>query len=731
MTGPGGIGKTRLALRLADQVARAYSYGAWLVDLAAVETEESIAHTVGEALDLDIRPGVPALAALVEHLRGKRILIVLDNCEHVVMACGFLAKTLLAGAPGLQIIATSRQALRVDGEYLLTVSPLAAPHPEAASPPEHPYNESLELFIDRGARALGTFTPTPDEKRTAALICHRLEGIPLAIELAAARLRVLTCAQILERLDDRFKLLTRGYQAAPARQQTLRAALDWSFELCDVQERLLWGRLSVFCDGFDLEAVEAVCSGEGLPREHILDLVTSLAEKSVLVREEHDANVRYRMLETLRQYGHHQLCKSADSLRMQRRHRDYYDHLVYQAETEWFSRRQSEWFAHLYRERRNVRAAMNFSLSQPEGTETALAMAASLWSYRLGAGGLGEERHWLTRSLALPVPPGPARIKALWADGWLALLCGDTATATDRVHECHTRAKALDEPQWTAHAEQLAGLAALFRDDFTHAITLLEKALGWFKDQGMLSDTWATLFLLSLACCLSDDPRGMDLAQECLALCETHDAQWSRAHALWILGLHHWLRGDAAQAVRLARESLRLHHPSHNRLAVAQCLELMAWARTRQGNAAEAAELLGTAQCAWEQLGALLPGVGHLLHHRTACEQQLRAELGEILFTKRTQTGAGLNLEEAVARALGQADTRDVPAPRAGTPGLTTRETEVARLLSQGLTDKQIAARLVISPRTAQGHVQRMLRKLGFTTRTQVAAWWLMQAGTE
>ncbi|MCX4825852.1 LuxR C-terminal-related transcriptional regulator [Streptomyces sp. NBC_01142] len=720
LTGPGGMGKSRLALRLAAQVRRSFPDGVWLADLAVVEKEELLEHTVLAAFEPNHDMGSPPLAALSGHLRDKRVLLLLDNCEHLLHSCAVLADALLAAAPGLHILATSRQALGVAGECLLTVPPLSAPDPDDPRPVgQAGLSDALDLFADRAAASLGECA-SPEYGRTAALICRRLDGIPLAIELAAARLRVLTCEQILERLGDRFELLAGGSRAALPRQQTMRAALDWSFDLCAPKEQLLWARLSVFPGAFDLEAIESVCTGSGLAAQEVFDLVAGLVDKSVLVREEQHA--RYRMLETLRQYGCLRL-PDGTGRALRRRHRDYYQALVLRAETEWFTGEQTAWFARLHQERPNLRTALDYCLTEPGEAQAGLETAGSLWCHRLGAGSLEEERHWLGRALASDATPSLARLKALWADGWLALLRGDTPSAHVRLVDCRALAQSLDDPLAQAYAEQFDALSALFQDDFARAIPLFEGALALYRSHGDIGDTWATLYLLSLACCLSADPRAAALGEECLELCDAHGAQWSRSFALWLLGLQNWLDGDTRQTVRHLQESLSTGRPAFNGLAVAQCLEVLAWARASDGDGAQAAELLGAAQSAWEKVGAILPGVGRLLHHRTECEALLRETLGEECFTAHMQSGAASTMEQAIARALNKPPAPPSPPEHDPMTVLTPRERQVVLLVTRGLTDKQIAAQLVISPRTAQGHVQRILAKLGFTTRTQIATW--------
>ncbi|MFD5397723.1 ATP-binding protein [Streptomyces sp. NPDC127097] len=735
LTGAGGIGKTRLALRVASEVRRSYPGGVWVVDLAPLEDGALLAQTVLAALGLDHDSARPPMRTLADHLQDRRLLLVLDNCEHLLDACAELIRVLLAAAPGMQVLATSRQALRVEGEHLMVVPPLSTPELGHPVPPgELARYEAVRLFADRALAVYGDFILSPDTLVTVARICHRLEGIPLAIELAAARLRVLSPRQILDRLDNRFALLTRGSRAALPRWRTLRAAIDWSYELCTPPEQRLWASLSVFCGGFDLEAVEEVCAGEGLPRETVLDVVTELVDKSILSREDHQGQVRYRMLETIRQYGRALLEDGGTGPRretVRRRHRDHYQQLATRAEAEWFGPRQMAWFARLRLENANLRAALEFCLGTPGEHRAGLQLVTSLWSHRLGVSGVEEQRSWLGRALALDTGPSPARARALWVDGWLAFLRGDVATGHARLAACQELADTLGEAGPLADAVQFAGLAALFQDEFRRAIPLLEDALGRHRANGDLGAQWTTLFLLALSYCLADDPRATPLGEECLALCDTHDARWSRSYALWALGLQRWLAGSTGEAIALLQDALRGELPHYNLLATAQCLEVLAWATARDGKPLQAARLLGAAQTLWVSLGAALPGLGRLLQHHTECELRLRSALGDAPFAAAVRDGAGLPLDEAIACALGRPDPVEERPARPGAPGpLTRREHQVVSLLVAGLTDKEIAARLVISARTAEGHVQRILAKLGFHSRTQVAVWAVAQGVT-
>jgi predicted ATPase len=329
LTGPGGVGKTRLALQLAAEVQRAFPDGVWLVELAELTEPALLGHTVAEALGLREQSGHWRLATLTDHLTGRHLLLILDNCEHLVDACAVLVDQLLRTCPQLHMLATSRQPLSITGEHILPVPPLPVPDSDQLPPPEALARyDAVTLFLDRATSAVPSFRLTADNHAAVARLCQALEGIPLALELAAVRLRALSASQILDRLTDRYALLSAGSRSAPSRQQTLRACIDWSFELCSPAERMLWARLAVFAGGFELDAAEGICSDDQLPREAVFDLVAALVDKSILIREERDAHIRYRLLETIRQYGQEKLREGGELATWRRRHRDWYAELV-------------------------------------------------------------------------------------------------------------------------------------------------------------------------------------------------------------------------------------------------------------------------------------------------------------------------------------------------------------------------------------------------------------------
>jgi predicted ATPase len=363
-TGPGGVGKTRLAARVAAEAGREFPDGVWLVDLAPVVAGEPLLRVVGGVLGLQ---GEGGHGVLGDYLADRRLLLLLDNCEHLTTDCAVLARKLLGLAPELRILATSRQVLHAEGEHVLKVPPLSVPDDdEIFSADELARFESVNLFAERAAAALPGFTIDAANARAVTRLCRRLEGIPLAVELAAVRLRALSVQQILDRLEDRFRLLTGGSPIALPRQQTLRGLIDWSYDLCSPEERALWRGLSVFSGGCSLEAIEQVCSGDEISPADVVDVVSGLVDKSVLLRTGSESCApRYEMLETLREYGRERLAEAGQETRLLMRHRAWCRDIAVRAEAEWFGPNQMELAALVRCEQSNVVAALEFCLTRP------------------------------------------------------------------------------------------------------------------------------------------------------------------------------------------------------------------------------------------------------------------------------------------------------------------------------------------------------------------------------
>ncbi len=746
LTGVGGVGKTRLAVRAATDLQRAFPDGAWLVDLAPLDDPGLVAQTTAATIGVRDQSARWLVAVLSDHLADKHLLLVLDNCEHLLDACAVLADTLLEAAAELRILATSRQPLGLPGEQTVLVPPLGLPdlEPDAsdASVDRLTRSDAVSLFVARAGEVVPGFTLTEQNAPAVAAVCTRLDGVPLAIELAVARLRALSPDQVLDRLDERFRLLTRGNPAARPRQQTLQALVDWSYALCSAEERELWGRVSVFAGSFDLPAAESVCPGAGLPADALLDAVAGLVEKSVLLREEHRTGVRYRLLETIRQYGRERLAEHGAETRLRRRHLDYYLALAEVGSAEWFSRDGPSWLDRVRAEHPNVRAALDFCLSRATAgggaaaggaaaggaaeVEAGLRLASALWFGWRGMGQLGEGRRWLDRLLAAGTEPSVTLARALWVSGSLAVLQGDLPAARPLLERSASLAERLGDQSAQAYAAVFLGQVALAEGDPASAAELTERGLAAHRAADDPFGTALALIRLSLtASALGEADRAGRHAEEYIALCAARGAGWLTPFGHFALAVELWRRGDLPGAVEQARSTVRAHQADDDRIGVAEGVEVLAWAAVADCRADRGARLIGGLDRIWRAVGAPLFGFPHLVGHREQCVARCRSMLGDREFAAATDRGRRLSLHALVEYALEQ------PAPAgAGAGGagdrpdpLTRRELEVAELIARGLSNKEIAGSLVIAQRTAETHVEHVLTKLGFTSRAQIASW--------
>ncbi|WP_258020771.1 ATP-binding protein [Streptomyces anatolicus] len=639
VTGIGGVGKSRLALRAA--ALNRPRDGAWLADLAPLRDADLIEYAVAEALGLTDHTTRPPRQVLREHLAERELLLVVDGFEHLVDACASLLCELLVHSPGLRVLAVGRRPLETGGERLLPLAPL----PEA---------DAAELFTDRATAALPRFALDDGNREDVLELCRRLDGIPLAVELAAGRLRTLSPAQLLSRLDDRFRLLTGARRDVPTRHQALRTAIGWSHELCTPTERLLWSRLSVFAGQFDLEAVEYVCAGDGLHADDTLDVLGELLAQSVVSREEGPAGVRYRMLETVRAYGGDWLEAAGEATRLRRRHRDWYMGLATWCELEWFSPRQPEVAALVETELPNLRAALEFCLTEPGEAHLGQYLAGSLWFYWVGCGRLPEGRHWLDRALELDGGHEDARLKALWVLGYVAVLQGDTVAALTALHECRDGAERAGSALAAAYAEHRIGCLALVTDDIPRAEELLRSALERYREIGELNSN-VLMGQVELAMALAfrgELADAVELCEDVRRVCEDHGERWTLAYALYVLGYAAWTHGETERARELLAESLALDHRFHDLLGTVLSLELLALFTAAEGDPAEAAVLQGAASRIWPSVGLPLFGSGNFGGPHVVCEERAREALGDERYEECVRAGAGLGLDAAVARAL-------------------------------------------------------------------------------
>ena len=426
LTGPGGIGKTRLALQVAAGAGRAFRDGVWLAELAGLRDPGLLVGEVARSLGLTDKSARWAVASLADHLQARQVLLVLDGCEHLADACAVMADALLRACPGLRIIATSRHVLGVAGEVTIAVPPMTVPAEGPAGVEELLGYEAVRLFAGRGAAVLPGFAVDAGNGAAVAGVCRALDGIPLAVELAAMRLRSLSPEQILSRLDSRFQLLSGGGPAGQPHHRTLQAALEWSYELLTDGEQAMWRRMSVFAGSFDLDAAEAVCAVGRVAAGQIADLVDALVAKSILLREGH-GTARYRLLDTIREFGLTKLRGRGNERALRLRHLGWYAALA--ARQEAFGSGRAAWIAALDADHENLRAALEFCLSEPGQAAAGAEMACDLWRYWETHGHLTEGRRILAALLDQLDQTSPNRPRALWTAGFLAQLQGDIPAA--------------------------------------------------------------------------------------------------------------------------------------------------------------------------------------------------------------------------------------------------------------------------------------------------------------
>jgi predicted ATPase/DNA-binding NarL/FixJ family response regulator len=706
LTGPGGVGKTRLAVRAAINLRRAFRDGIWLADLATLRDPQLLAQTVAGALDLRVLSTRWVLATLADYVASRQLLLVLDNCEHLLQTVAVFSTSLLGASSSLRILATSREPLGVQAESVLLVPPLADV-------------EATALLADR-ASAFSGFAIDEHNRLAATELCRRLDGIPLAIELAAVRLRALTLEEIAERLEHRFSLLVSGNRAAVPRQQTLRATFDWSRDLLSAEERTLWGRLSIFLDGFDLDAAAAVCGGDEVDSTKMFELLSSLVDRSIVNRDPSHVPARYRMLETVREYGREMLAGAGDMPGLRRRHRDWLQHLAHQAASEWTGPEAVIWFDRLGDEHGNLRAVLEFCASQREEAGSGLAIVADLWLYWQARGHLAEGRHWLAALLPLTPTPDAKRARALWVAGYLAVSQGDAGAGTALLDEALLLAREMGDRQIEGFALQYLGLAALFRLDWLQAAALLQQSVEVHEEVGEPAAAFALADLGIVEAMQGAFQKASRLLEASLQMSVARGDQWTQAHALWALGLVAWRLGHYGLARNRLRSGLRLFGRIDERIGIARAVVLLAAVSTAEARYDEAATLLGAALALYESIPASVPALVTELVE--ASMTAARSQLAPPVFESAYEAGGRMSRAEAIAYALGEPSPTAAPAA-SRTSDLTRRELEVASAVAEGLTNRQIARQLVIAETTVESHVTHVMNKLGLDSRTQIARW--------
>lgn len=725
LTGSGGVGKTRLALRVVRDLSRSFQGRVWFVELAELREAALLANTVAERVGIHDQSARPPVEALIEFLRAKPGLVLLDNYEHLIDSCAELVATLLAACPELRVLATGRQALGLLGESVYTVPAFAVPDVRRVRSAEALTSyAAIRLFVERAQAVQISFRLDASNAKAVARVCHDLDGVPLAIELAAVRLRSLSVEQIAERLSERFRLLTTEARDVPARQRTLGALIDWSYDLCSDQERLVWARVSVFSGSFDLDAAEYVAAGGGLAVEEVLGVVGSLTDKSILLREGDAGGARYRMLETVREYGQARLAEAGEESAVRRHHRDWYEELAKRFAAEWLGPEQVAWVQRLRQEHANLRVALEFCASQPGEALAGLRMATQIDDYWLLRGFHAEARHWLERLLATVEQPIGERLSALRIGGRLALLQGDRQAGRAQLAEAIELAERLEDDTERAYLTLIRGMGALFTGDLPQAIALLGDALTRSRAAGLLRGELYALFLLGMALGLHGErEQGLALLEECLRTTSRLGETLWHSWALWSIAHVEVLYDDGLDRAETAgKQALSMQQSLDNRLAIAFNLDTLAWTAVRRHDHLRAATLFGTAHAAWQAIGSTPENyaVFARLHHEHVT--QARDALAEHAFQAAFARGEQMSTDDAIEFA--REARRPAPPASEGTEALLTRrERQIAELVAEGLSNRDIATSLVISQRTAEAHVEHILAKLGFTKRAQIAAW--------
>jgi len=767
LVGSGGIGKTRLAIRVARDLVEAYADGVWLVDLAPVADAALVPLTVAAALGVHEQPGRSMLVTLAEHLATRHALLILDNCEHLVQACAELSEALLQACPSLGIVATSRQALGVGGETVVSVPPLSLPDAVPEPDLEHlAQYEAIRLFMERATAAAPNFRISEPNFAVIAEICRRLDGVPLAIELAATRLKLLGAEQLAARLDDRLQLLIGGSRTAPGRHQTLRATLDWSYQLLSDAERMLLRRLAVFSGGWTLAAAEEVASGDGIEANHVLGLLEQLLDKSlVLVENQSPQQVRFRFLETIREYALERLSDSGELGTVRLRHLFWCLQLARDVQPPGM---HHPWHAQdSLQEQDNLRAALFWAIGQGDA-EDGLRVAVVLAHIWYMQGHYSEGRARLAELLALPSSSSAADVRAsalTWA-GHLAYCQGDLGVAQELLEDSLTIWRGLGNDERTAVCLHLLANVVRFRGDLQAARPLFEQAsainhrLGHGMREAMnlalvaqvlfeegdfgraeaLNDRsftslqaagpgWGTVLTVCmsgrLAAARGDHSAARKRLQESVDLGRRLGISRGVVWSLYFLAQHALAQGDARQARATFADSLRLARQTGDQLATVHCVEgfACALAVTQPGRAIRLAEAAGVLRDA--------VGSRPFPADRDRLQRWLEVaarRLGENATAVARKDGRAMTLDQVVEYAL----AGDEPTPTADAAGrltvtgrsfrgLTRREVEVLRLVALAQSNREIADTLVLSEKTVERHLSHIFAKLQVSSRTGAA----------
>jgi predicted ATPase/DNA-binding CsgD family transcriptional regulator len=732
VVGSGGVGKTRVCLTAAARAARSYRDGVCLIELSGLRDPALLPYTVANALGLPEKDGRTQLDTVLDYLRGRQLLLILDTCEHLIDACATLAEAVLLEAPGVTLLATSRQPLDVPGEHTCLIPPLPVPT-EDDRPVAATGGDAVELFAQRAAAVVPAFRVTDANRATVVRLCRRLDGIPLAIELAAVRLRALPLRELAARLDCRFQVLTGGRRGAVPRHQTLRMATEWSHDLCTPAEQALWARLSVFAGTFDVAAVEEVCTDAGTPRAETLQALVGLVDKSVVLREGADGS-RYRLLDTLREFGAERLAASGRQEEYRSRHIARYRAMAQYFGEHFLDDDQTARFHELRREHSNIRAALEYALSGAEiqsgcrgrRERDGAELATALYGYWIASGRLREGRYWLSKVLERFPGASPQRAGALIVRGYLGAFQGESADAIADTREGIRTATEIGADDLSAQGYLYLSLALVFagrHDDAVAAGAEAQRrleALGHRTGLLILDMHMGHLHQLT-----GDFDRAAERYEQGLRLLGESSERWLQGRLHTVAGLAFFQQpGKEAECASAASRALRDKHELGDIVGTGYALELLGWLAANAGRHQRAAWLIGAAQPLWERAGSRLCNTAIMEEFHQRAVKRARDVLGDKHFDALHAQGSCHPLDFIVEQAVGDADTlRVIRRPDTAedlTLGLTNREQQIAVLVTSGLSNREIADKLVISKRTVDAHVEHIFSKLGVSSRVQL-----------